>query len=297
MAMGALLLIAGLLVYLAIIAGLSVLLGFGRYRMAKHAGIPHAWLGLVPFGNAYITGLLAERAVYTYTGKKRSLAFWYLIAQCVVFVGALAVLGLAIWDIDFGLGVGMAVLGLFLGLIACFALGIYCVYYVFKDYSPDNATIYIVLSILFHIYWIFLLVEMNTVPVSVTGFGTWPYGRPKYNQYHQWQVPQGPVGAQPQQPYEWEPVQPFGNNGGQPGQPPPYQGQGPQFYHGGQPPQGPQTPPPPPGQGYQPPRGYVPGEGWTQQPPEPRFYQGGGYYQPSGGRQREEEGPGGPELK
>ena len=92
MAMGALLLIAGLLVYLAIIIGLSALLGFGRYRMAKHAGIPHAWLGLVPFGNAYITGLLAERAVYTYTGKKRSLAFWYLIAQCVVFVGALAVL-------------------------------------------------------------------------------------------------------------------------------------------------------------------------------------------------------------
>ena len=232
MAMGALLLIAGLLVYLAIIAGLSVLLGFGRYRMAKHAGIPHAWLGLVPFGNAYITGLLAERAVYTYTGKKRSLAFWYLIAQCVVFVGALAVLGLAIWDIDFGLGVGMAVLGLFLGLIAYFALGIYCVYYVFKDYSPDNATIYIVLSILFHIYWIFLLVEMNTVPVSVTGFQSWPYGRPKYDRYHQWQPPQGPGGAQP---YMWEPVQPFSNGSGQPGQtPPPYQGQGPQFYHGGQ---------------------------------------------------------------
>ena len=34
MAMGALLLIAGLLVYLAIIAGLSVLLGFGRYPFA-----------------------------------------------------------------------------------------------------------------------------------------------------------------------------------------------------------------------------------------------------------------------
>ena len=292
-------LVTGVLVYLAVFAGLFVLTSFGVYRMASHAGVPHPWLGLVPFGNAYVTGLLAERSVYVYTDKKRSLAFWCPIFQALALVGLMAVVGLALLDADFGFWVVISLLVFFVGFTVYLVLSIYCQYYIFKDYSPDNSTLYIVLSILFHIHWIFLLVEMNTVPVSVTGFGVWPNGRPKYDRYHQWQAggPASPYPAPPSQgPYTtvWQPVQPFHRDPSQGG----YQGQGPGFYRGGQAggnPQASQGHTPPAEQGYQ----YIPGEAPGGEAREPRFYQGSGYYRGTDGQQRtrEDEGSGGPELK
>lgn len=176
--------------YLVIFAAVWVLVNFGLYRMAAHAGIPRAWLTLVPVGNAYVMGLLAERAVYTYTRRTHRLAFWMVILQ------ALPLASLALLTLPLLIGAGgrslmmLLVLLLSVTAIAGTILNFYALYYIFKDYSPDNALLFFLLGILFNIYWIFLLVEMNNVPVSVTGFGVFPYGRPKYDKYHRWR--QGP---------------------------------------------------------------------------------------------------------
>lgn len=216
--------VAGLLVYFVIFGALWALVNFGLYRMAKHAGIPNPWLAFLPVANAYVVGLLAERSLYTYTGRQRRLALWNAVFQAVPLVGLMFVVGLALLDSDFNALVGLSVMLLVLGGIAGTVLYWYSLYYVFKDYAPDNAVLYTVLGLVLGIYWVFLLVEMNTVPVSVTGFGVFPYGRPKYDRYHQWQVP--PVGQYPpppppqQGPYT---TGGWGPNGYEPGQ---------QFYQG-----------------------------------------------------------------
>ena len=64
------------LLWLAIMVGLIILSGFGLYRMAQHAGVPSPWMAFVPVASSYLTGLLAERAYYTYNGRTRKLAWW-----------------------------------------------------------------------------------------------------------------------------------------------------------------------------------------------------------------------------
>lgn len=251
-ASNALFLIVGILVYLAFIVGMYVLCTFGVWRMASHAGVPHAWLAFVPFGNAYVVGMLADRAIYTFTGLRRRLSLWCPVSQGIAFVGMFLVIGFALVGLDFGVPVALALILCLVGSLAAVVLYFYATFYIFRDYAPDNAVLYTVLGILFGIYWIFQMVEMNTVPVSVTGFGSWPGGRPKYDRYHQWSPASAP-GSYPGYPgqpggvYTTNPNQqsyttgqPQGGYPGQttnPGQQPyqnqqPYQGQGPQFYQG-----------------------------------------------------------------
>lgn len=252
-----------LLFYLVILGGVWVLTNFGLYRMAKHAGIPRPWLAFVPVGNAWVAGLLAERSIYTYTQRPRHLARWAAILQGVPLAALVLLIPLALADSDFNALVGLSLFLLIIGGLAGAVLYYYLLYYIFKDYAPDNAILFFLLGLFFGIYWIFLLVEMNTVPVSVAGFGPFPYGRPKYDRYHQWN--QGPAPGQGYPPPAYGPQNTaYTTNPGQqtyttnPGQP--YQGQGPQFYQGQQPP-------------YQQGNPYS-GQGQS-------FYQGqGSYYQP-----------------
>lgn len=262
-----------LLFYLVILGGTWVLVSFGPYRMAKHAGIPRPWLALLPVGNAWILGLLAERSVYAHTQRPRRLAFWNTLLQALPLAALVLLFPLALADWDFNPLIGISLLVLVVSGLVGIVMYYYCIYHIFKDYAPDNALLYLLLGIFFNIYWIFFLVEMNTVPVSVTGFGTFPGGRPKYDRYHQWN--QGfaapgypPPGYGPQGPA-------YTTNPGQQT----YQGQGPQFYQGQ-------------GGYYQPP---------AQQPYDPsRNFPSGGYdpkNPPPPERQRgEDEGPSGPEL-
>ena len=106
-------LIIGLLFYLAFAFAIHLLYAFGPYRMAKHAGIPHAWIGLFPIGTSWLIGLLAERSLYCCTGRRLRLALWTPALQGIGTCGALMVVGLALADADFsGLVVAALVLTL-----------------------------------------------------------------------------------------------------------------------------------------------------------------------------------------
>ena len=90
-----------LLFYLVILGGTWVLVSFGPYRMAKHAGIPRPWLALLPVGNAWILGLLAERSVYAHTQRPRRLAFWNTLLQALPLASLVLLFPLALADWDF----------------------------------------------------------------------------------------------------------------------------------------------------------------------------------------------------
>lgn len=204
------------LFWLAIMVGLIILSGFGLYRMAQHAGVPSPWMAFVPVASSYLTGLLAERAYYTYNGRTRKLAWWCVIAN-VIPLGLFAVFAAFFFRTVIAAGgalapeevAGMTPLMYLLNLVALLPAILYgyCLYYIFRDYSPDNAILFAIVGVLFRISFVFLLIERDTVPVSVTGFGAYPYGRPKYDRWHRWnQMPPQQYG-----PGSWPP------SGGGPG--------------------------------------------------------------------------------
>ncbi len=183
------------LIWLGVMVGLIILSGFGLYRMAQHAGAPSPWMAFVPVASSYLTGLLAERAYYTYNGRTRKLAWWCVIAN-VIPLGLFAVFAAFFFRTVIAAGgalapeevAGMTPLMYLLNLVALLPAILYgyCLYYIFRDYSPDNAVLFAIVGVLFRISFVFLLIERNTVPVSVTGFGAYPYGRPKYDRWHRW---------------------------------------------------------------------------------------------------------------
>ena len=193
------------LLWLAMAVGLMLLNGYGLYRMAQHAGIPSPWMAFLPVTNAYVIGLLAERSYYTYNRRVRKLAKWILILNLLPIVEAFVLYGIVAVSVvngDEPAAALLLILPFFLTVIAAFVVSVYCEYYLFRDYSPENAALFTILSVLFGIGFVFLLVEKDTVPVSVTGFGVYPYGRPKYDRWHRWsQMPPqqyGPGGYPPQ---------------------------------------------------------------------------------------------------
>lgn len=189
-----------LLFAFGILAVILVLQGFGLFRMAKNAGVPYAWTAFLPVGNGYVMGMLADRSRYLYTGNspRLGLAFWLPVTQVMPVFGGLGMFGLVLTGGSiFNFLVGLFFVSLFAGAIAAVFFYIYAVYYILKDYAPDNAVLFTVLGILFNICWVFLLVEMNTVPVSVTGFKSFPNGRPRYGRQQPWE---GTAAGQPTYP-------------------------------------------------------------------------------------------------
>lgn len=173
----------------------------GGYKMAKHAGIPRPWLAFLPIVSGYVSGLLAERSCYFYTGRKRRLSLWlpissavYLVAPCVLWG---IILGILYQKIFLGPAqqavISVAVLALEL---VCFALKLYASYYLLKDYAPKHPLLLLVAGTILGISFVYLFALRNTVPVSVTGPGEYPEGRPKYDKRHRWsQTPPRQIGG------------------------------------------------------------------------------------------------------
>lgn len=184
--------LAYLLFAFGTLAVMFLLLGLGLWRMAKNAGIPYAWTAFFPLGNGYVLGALADRSRRYFTGRspRLGLSFWLPVVQALTFFAMMGLFGLALVSVPFNFLVVLFFLILLLGGFVSVGLNYFCVYHTFKDYAPDNALLYTIVGIVFSIYWIFLLAEMNTVPVSVAGPGPFPYGRPKYGRQQQQQWPQ-----------------------------------------------------------------------------------------------------------
>ena len=170
----------------------------GFYKMAKHAGIPRPWLAFPPIVSGYISGLLVERSCYFYTGRKRRLSLWLPISSAVSLAALCVlwgvILGILYQKISLGLAqqtvISVAVLALEL---VCFALKLYASYYLLKDYAPKHPLLLLITGMILGIGFVYTFALRNIVPVSVTGPGAYPYGRPKYDRWHRWgqMPPQG----------------------------------------------------------------------------------------------------------
>lgn len=194
--------------------------------IAQNRGYDKPWLAWIPYGNVYLKGAIADD-INMRQGKTSKWRKWLLGLSIASTLGAFV---MAIVIIVFGVSVaifaetesgGGAVamvfsiifmvlmfLVIYAAAIAAAVINFITIYKVYKDYAPDNAVAYILLSIFVSVSYPFLLYSVrNNVPVSMGGVHTNPApyaGVPQSNIYPQQSagapvsVPESPVvAAQP----------------------------------------------------------------------------------------------------
>ena len=169
---GANIILAILGIVLAIVALFGIIsyifCGIGYYTLAKRRGIHHAWLAWIPIGGqAWIQGCLADQYVYLAEGKKwyfRHILLWgnlaVLLFSSSTLSSSLAALQAQYMTADFtAFALGSSAFGGLVSLLSL-ALAVFsfiALYKVYKSCNPQNAVLFLVLSILFGITMPFFL--------------------------------------------------------------------------------------------------------------------------------------------
>lgn len=164
------------------------------YAIAKNRGYNRPWLAWIPVACDYLKGAVADDINYR-NGKSTKLRVWLLLASIVAKVGVSAygvfqmVYSISMMRNIFGSIGNMngyaqflnqsAELSLILSLvslvISALTIGYAVVYYiamyrVYIDYVPNNAVLFLVLSILFNIVEPFLVLSIRNKPaISIYG--------------------------------------------------------------------------------------------------------------------------------
>ncbi len=144
-----------LIVWLAIVILVYLFMAIGLYRMGKNRGMTNAYLAFIPVADIYYLGALRDR-INAANGKKTNYRVKLLTVYLVHF-------GCIFFESLFQ-GMAMASnMTAFMALTTIFSLAstgfmiTYIVFYyialytVFKEYSPNHAVVFLVLSILFGI--------------------------------------------------------------------------------------------------------------------------------------------------
>jgi hypothetical protein len=150
------------LIMLAFSVAKYVLHALGLYVVAKRRGIRNPWLSWIPIAEAWILGSLSDQYQYVKKGKIRNRRKVLLGLEIGTVVSLLVILGsiISMAGSEFYAGAGDMLLGaslatLLLGYFALFivavvaAVFLYIAYYdYFVSCEPNNAVLYLVLSIL-----------------------------------------------------------------------------------------------------------------------------------------------------
>ncbi len=139
-----------------------VLQGLGMYTIAGRRGIKNNWLAWVPLGNLWILGSISDQYQYLAKGKIKNrrktmlgLSIGLIVVYVVWIIGA--IVGLIMADgSEAGTVIGplLIVFGALFMVAAAIILVVtqyMCLYDLFASCQPDNAVLYLVLSIFFSV--------------------------------------------------------------------------------------------------------------------------------------------------
>ena len=141
--------IAVLLIALAFLAVFYVFESLGLYTLAKRRGIPTPGWAWVPIGNLWIMGKLADQ--YDEMVKGKSMRF----SQILLWLGV-GIAGVSCIVFPFAIFLAFLIPIAAIVLLVFYYLALYRIY---QSCSPDNAVVFIVLSIISVSYthlWFFL---------------------------------------------------------------------------------------------------------------------------------------------
>ncbi|MGL4283041.1 hypothetical protein [Eubacterium aggregans] len=134
-------------VFIVIGIVLYVFTALALYTMAKNKGIEYAWLAWIPVANGYVMGEVMDDKV-AIGSSVIPYAKWILLLGSIV-TGLLAMIPYIVWIFSI----------LYLVYYYC------AIYRLYKLYKPDNAVLYLVLSIIFGITMPFFIFSMrNNTP-------------------------------------------------------------------------------------------------------------------------------------
>ena len=231
------------LVFAVIGLTIYVLRSIALTRLSQNRGFNNPWIGWIPFCSGYALGRISDD-INIKRGKTTN--HRKILLGTNIAVGALELIGLGVMipaivsliqhSINYGssnadAAVAAPVLaGCFLIMIGAIVAIVYAVfnyialYNVFKDYAPNNAVLYLVLSLLVGgSDTIILFIIRNKMPVPpIPPYGGYPYSPQQYGQY----MPQaGTPNGQPPQPGQFGQYMPPPPPAGTPSGQPPQQGQ------------------------------------------------------------------------
>lgn len=164
-------LISGLPVTFLNLAG-YVLTALALYALAQRRGIRHGWMAWVPVLNCWILGSLSDQYRYLvkgeYRSKRKGLLAMCLINTALVFVvTVLAIVAVVVIGVNAasfapalrpdamgqlaGLGIAVVFVALAIGIIsiAITVVRFIALSDIYRSMDPENATLFLVLSILF----------------------------------------------------------------------------------------------------------------------------------------------------
>lgn len=261
-------------VTLAVAAVMYIMVSVGLYAMAQRRGLSKPWLAWLPVGNAWILGGLSDQYQYAVWKRPQNRRTVMLITSAVTVVAGLLTVDWMVklirWAIEEAQGnyvspdwvIRPSILGAAATVVAAIGgiiLAVYtflCLYNVYRSCTPQNATVFLVLSIFFPVTIpFFLCLNRRKDGGMRPGAPAWP-GGPYQGQ--PWQS------QQPWQNQPWQSQQPWQNQPWQNQQPRQNQQQQNQPWQNRQPWQNPQ----PSWQPQQNPQ--QPGQNQPQSPPAPR---------------------------
>ena len=147
-----------------------VLTALALYTIAKRRGINHPWLSWIPVADMWILGSLSDQYRYVVKGQDKSkrkvlltLSIISAVLSMVILIAAIVVIGEGVTGVIYGMdpedvledvvGPVLGVAGLALPLaglsIAQTVISFMALYDVYCSCTPDNSTLFLVLSILF----------------------------------------------------------------------------------------------------------------------------------------------------
>jgi hypothetical protein len=146
-----------LFVSIAFSVATYVLHSIGLHAIAKRRGIRNGWLAWLPVGNLWILGNISDQYQYVAKGKVKNRRRTLLGISIILFVGYFPWLFATLLKLASGKET-VALLLLAFGGLTIFALAIwlcvcqYMAYYdLFRSCEPNNAVLYLVLSIVFSV--------------------------------------------------------------------------------------------------------------------------------------------------
>jgi uncharacterized membrane protein len=138
-----------------------VLQSLGMYTIAKRRGIHNPWLAWLPVGNIWILGSISDQYQYVVKGRVRNrrkiLVGLLVAALAVMFLMYAGIFGMALGaagaaDVLAGVGIAQTLimaLTMIVVVIIVLVIGFMAMYDLYRSCDPDNAVLYLVLSVFF----------------------------------------------------------------------------------------------------------------------------------------------------
>ena len=156
----------------ALVAGGTIYLlqAFGLYRMAKNLGLPSPWMAFVPIASSYLMGLIAEKDSM---GRRTLKYSWILLITQIALTFFSGAVYIVLWLFRISGFAGILIIFYLIhGVINITSAVFYYIalYRVYKLYDPDDAPLFIILSIFFSISVpILLFILRNRQPIMYYG--------------------------------------------------------------------------------------------------------------------------------